>query len=225
MFDLLENAGASCLSVVTDAKNTLLHWFCCNIENDEHTSILKKLISKGCDIDAENRIQRTPLMLVAKSNMINTCHILLDAQAKTDKMDFKGYRAVDLAKPNSECFKLLQQVINIQQRQNITHTISNDIVLRRKLISTTRRVTAQISEPISHSNNNEVKIKRNSSTGTHEGKIFQSQMDLSYTQSHEIEEAQESDAIYKRVWEKLIQTGQRKRRTIYSSLQRVNYVS
>ena len=80
MFRLLEKAGASCRSATSHDKNTLLHWFCSNRDNDQHISILKRLIEKGCDVDAVNADQQTPFMLAANYNMLNTCHLLLNAR-------------------------------------------------------------------------------------------------------------------------------------------------
>ena len=109
MFDLLENAGASCRFVLTDNDNTLLHWFCSRRRNDKQMSLLKRLINQGFDLNATNADQRTPLMLATLSNMPNTCRLLLEHQVRLDQIDCDGYRAIDLAKPNSQCQRSLDR--------------------------------------------------------------------------------------------------------------------
>ena len=117
MFDLLENAGASCRSVVGPNENTLLHWFCSHASNDQHMSLLKRLINLGCDINAVNNDQQTPLMFAARLNMINTCHYLLDFEARLDSVDSNGERAIDFAVKHSECWILFDQESNGVKRQ------------------------------------------------------------------------------------------------------------
>lgn len=109
MFDLLETAGANCRSILTQNQNTLLHWFCLTQTNDEHTNLLKRLIDQKCDLNAENSLQRTPLMLAAKFNMINTVRLLVQFGADTSKKDYYGERAIDLASINSQSWKFLQK--------------------------------------------------------------------------------------------------------------------
>ena len=109
MFDILENAGASCRSVLGPDENTLLHWFCLHRHNDKQISLLKRIINQGCDLNAVNIDQRTALMLAAKLNMLYTCRILLGAQVQLDQVDRYGYRAIDLARPSSKCWSLLKR--------------------------------------------------------------------------------------------------------------------
>ena len=66
MFDVLENAGGLATPIVTAGNNTLLHWFCYKKENDEHISLLNKLIDRESDINAQNWQKRTPLMIAVK---------------------------------------------------------------------------------------------------------------------------------------------------------------
>ena len=121
MFDLLENAGATCRSIVIKGENTLLHCFCLRRANDKHIPLLQRLINKDCDINAENNLRRTPLMLAARLDMINTCQLLLSCSADVNKTDYQGHRAIDLAKAGSECFKLLQKAKTIHPRRNTDH--------------------------------------------------------------------------------------------------------
>jgi len=193
MFDLLENAGALCHTIKTNGENTLLHWFCYNKANDEHISLLKKLINKGCDVNAENAHQCTPLMLAAKLDMINTCHILLKYHADIDKIDYQGSRAIDLAKLGSECFHLLQTK---QMKSQLKH--NTDRILWKKQIGSTRSLSTQLSDPMNPlSNDDENKLKR-----------------------YSLNSFDEIDTKYKRMWEKFHQTKQRIRRTRDGSLQR-----
>jgi hypothetical protein len=197
MFDLLENAGALCHSIVTNGDNTLLHWFCYNKANDENISLLIKLINKGCDVNAENNHKSTPLMLAAKLDMINTCHILLNNHADIDKVDDQGFRAIDLAKLGSECFYLLQT-----KQKKLQSKHNTDGVLWRKQIGSTRSLSTQLSNPLNPLNNDENKFKRYSLN--------------SFDECNK----DEIDTKYKRMWEKFHQTKQRIRRTRDVSLQR-----
>ena len=132
MFDLLVNSGASCHSVLTNEKNTLLHWFCYYKKNDEQTSLFIKLINKGCDINAENNNRYTPLMLAAKFDMINTCRILLDSYADRNKIDNKNNRAIDLTKPDSQCFELLREADYIEENKSHPDYIIDRILWEKK---------------------------------------------------------------------------------------------
>lgn len=203
MFDLLENAGASIRSVITKGDNTLLHWFCYVKSNDEHMSLLKKLINKDCDINAENRLHRTPLMLAAKLDMINTCHVLISYSANIDQVDYQGNRAIDLAKIGSECFKLLQKTKQIQSRQN--QNIDN--VLWRKQILPTRLITKTKNESLNLLYIEQSQMK-NYSSNTYENHICN---DI---------DREEFDTKYKRMWEKLLQTKQKIRVSRDTSLPR-----
>jgi ankyrin repeat protein len=138
MYDLLEKSGAVTPSIVTDDDNTLLHWFCYKKENDKNINLLNKLLAKGCDINAQNNEQLTPLMLAAKFNMIETCRVLLKNHADIDKHDFNGNQAIDLTIPGSECSKLLLQQKNIQ----ISPT--NEKVLWRKRIDSGGRMHSEL---------------------------------------------------------------------------------
>jgi ankyrin repeat protein len=195
MFDLLENAGATCRSVVTNGGNTLLHWFCFNKANDEHMSLLKKLIKKGCDVNAQNNLLHTPLMLAAKLNMINTCHILLNASADMNIVDHQGNQAIDLAIQGSECFKLLKRA----KHTNYKHNHNTDGVIWKKQINYTRSLAKQMNEPIPSLYNDEIKIKRYSANA------------LENYMCNETDR-EELDTKYKRMWEKLLQTKQKIRR-------------
>ena len=109
MFDLLESAGASCDSLLTTGDDTLLHWFCSRRDNDQCSSLLMKLIKRGCDINAENCEQRTPLFVAAHNDMVNTCRILLRAGAVANKVDSRGHRPVDVVPRDGQCLTLLRQ--------------------------------------------------------------------------------------------------------------------
>jgi hypothetical protein len=208
MFDLLENAGASCDSVGTKGENTLLHWFCYNKENDEHMSLLRKLIHKECDVNAENTIQRTPLMLAARSDMINTCRFLLTHSADIDKVDYHGNRAIDLAKIGSESFKLLQKIEEKKSRNSV-HV---EHVIWRKQIQSTSSLTKQKSSSNNPVNLDETKIKRYSSS------IYDNHLSS-------ITDRDELDKKYKRVWERLLQTKHKIRRTRDPSSSRSRHYS
>ena len=203
MFDLLEKAGATCHSVLTKGADTLLHWFCYNKENDENMNLLKKLIDKDCDVNTENDHRRTPLMLAAKSNMLNTCCFLVENGADIDKVDYQGNRAIDLSKIGSECFKFLQKT---QQGQSQSNENSYQ-VLWRKPILLTRQSSQQRNGSIKGPFPEKHRMKRYSSNSV-ENHI-----------SNEIE-AEEFYTKHKRMWEKLVQTKQRIRRNRDTSLPR-----
>jgi hypothetical protein len=140
MYDLLEQSGALIESILTDGDNSLLHWFCYRKENDRKLSLLQKLLDKGCDINAQNRDKLTPLMIAAKSNMMDTCRVLLENRADMDKRDSGGNQAIDFTIPGSDCSKLFLQ------EKNIRVSPSNKKVLWRKRIESTRQVASDIND-------------------------------------------------------------------------------
>jgi hypothetical protein len=203
IFDLLENAGALCNAVLTKGNNTLLHWFCYNKANDQNISLLKKLINHECDVNAENNLHRTPLMLAAKSDMINTCHLLLSYSADIDKVDYQGNRAIDFARIGSDVFKLLQKV----EQKYSRYSLNADHVIWRKPIIPTTSLSKQRSSSTNPVNMLESRLKRH----------------LSTTSDHNLDsisDRDEFDTKYKRVWEKLLQTKHKIRRTRDSSTPR-----
>lgn len=212
MFYLLENAGASCRNVVTTGGNTLLHWFCYTKANDEHTSLLTKLIDIGCNIDAENYRQHTPLMLAAKFNMLNTCKILIDANADIDKVDYKGFRAIDLAKIGSECFKLLQRITRIQQKKSQSHQHINRIT-EKKQATPQRPLSMHISESIDL-----LKTYKPSNIVSQEKKL-ETATNLLY---NKFNPEQKNDTKYKHMWEKYLNKKPKIRGTKHLSLQKIN---
>lgn len=203
MFDLLENAGASCCSIITSEKNTLLHWFCHYQSNDKHILLLKKLINAGCDINAENNLQHTPLMLAAKQDMINTCHILINFSADINKIDCNGNRAIDLAEPNSQCFKFLQETM--QNNKQINCENIDRILWKKELCSKCSLSTK----------NNENKTKWYC-----DDKINDKQNHLIGIKSDPGYENEELSTKYKRIWENLLQTKQKIRRSKDLALQK-----
>ena len=138
MYDLLEQSGALVTAILTDGENNVLHWFCYRKENDENVSLLQKLLDKGCDIDAQNRDKLTPLMIAAKSNMFDTCRLLLKNRADMDKRDSGGKQAIDFTIPGSECSKLFLK------EKNIRVSPTNKKVIWRKRIESTRRVASDL---------------------------------------------------------------------------------
>ncbi|UJR10725.1 hypothetical protein I4U23_014915 [Adineta vaga] len=223
MFDLLENAGASCRSVVTDGNNTLLHWFCSNKANDEQRSLLKKLIDIGCNVNAENDGQQTPLMLAAKLNMVNTCEILLNARADTDIVDHRGHRAIDLAKLGSDCFRLLQHARKVQQKKAQSYQNIERMVCKKPLLPR-RQLSLRTSEPIEQFQSDENKMKRYLSTIVcEEEKKIEDQ--TSFCISNKSLPEQENDTKYKRKWNKLLQKRQILRQTKHLSLHSIDYYS
>ncbi|CAF2377679.1 unnamed protein product [Rotaria sp. Silwood2] len=205
MFDLLENAGASCRSVVSSGQNTLLHCFCHHKANDEQMSLLEKLINNGCDINAENSIRRTPLMLAAGLDMINTCYVLINAHADINKIDYKGYQAISFAKPDSECFKLLKQVIYIQHIKTQSHH-NKDRVHLKKQYHSTYTLSTQKSEPPKQFNNDKTNIED-------QNNLLRSESDRAYN-------AQDINTKYKNMWEKLLEAKQTTGRTRDLSVER-----
>lgn len=157
MYDLLEKSGALSCSIVTGGDNTLLHWFCYKKENDKQINLLNKLIDKGCDVNAQNWEQRTPLMIAAKNDMINTCRILLKNNGDSNKCDSKGHQAIDLSVPGSECSKLLLQYV---QSNSLNKT--NQKVLWRKRIDPTHRSTSQLNNIHNYDDNSQSNSSRSS---------------------------------------------------------------
>ncbi|CAF1184843.1 unnamed protein product [Adineta steineri] len=220
MFDLLENAGASIRTVVTYGDNTLLHWFCSNVANDQHRSLLKKLIEAGCDVNAENNLQRTPLMSAAKLNMINTCEILLNCYADTEKIDYRHHRAIDLAKIGSECFKVLQYATNVRPRSQSNQNLER--IIYKKPLAPHRQLSLRISEPSNTPNLVGYKIKRYPSNTNNTEKDVGNEKNFQSTQSLQ---EQENDSRYKRNWGRLLQRKQKIRQTKHSSTQTINDLS
>lgn len=128
MFDLLENAGAACRSVVDTNGNTLLHCFCCSPLNDRNLSLLKRLINLGCDINALNNHDQTALMFAARFNMIHTCRYLIQFDdIRIDTIDLNGERAIDLAPHQSACRTLLDQVAHGLVRRHRSSSSTRDL--------------------------------------------------------------------------------------------------
>jgi len=202
MYDLLENAGGFNCSIVTSDDNTLLHWFCYKNENDEQINLLKKLLDKGCDINAENWDQRTPLMLAAKNNMSETCRILLKNGADINKHDSNGNQAIDLSKPGSECAKLLLQQIQL----------SPSIQSTKKLLWKKRIDTAERCGPrLSVNNNDEINSPRISSkySGNEQVQTNESPHPCSYPNRQR--DNDEIEKKYEHIWEKFLQTTPKRR--------------
>ena len=206
VFDLLENAGAVCQSVITVGENNLLHWFCSSKENDKHISLLEKLITKGCDINTENSDQYTPLMLAVKDDMINTCRVLLNAQAKIDTADSKGNKAIDLAKPDGECSKLLRQKLEVQTKNSPSTT-----VVWKKRINFSRRHTSQLSD-LKH---DDISSPGTSSKYSDTEETIETQNNGSpiqpYIYPNRRRDSEEMDTKYERMWGKLLHTRQNRR--------------
>ena len=120
MFDLLETAGANCRSIINSTQTTLLHWFCSTQTNDQHTNLLRRLIDQKCDLNAENHLQQTPLMLAAKLNMINTVRLLVKLGADSSKIDCHGERAIDLAPIDSQSWRFLEKELFRTDRYSVS---------------------------------------------------------------------------------------------------------
>ena len=204
MFDLLENAGATCQSVFTKGGDTLLHWFCYNKDNDENMNLLRKLIEKYCDVNAENDRRRTPLMLAAKLNMANTCCFLVNYGADIDKVDAQGNRAMDLAKIGSECFRFLQKT---HQGQSPSNENLYQALWRKPIL--TRQPSQQRTSLGKLPSLEKSRSKRFSSNSIDNHLDGEVEHDEFYTK-------------HKRMWEKLIQTKQKIRRSRDSSLPRTD---
>lgn len=147
MFDLLENAGASCRSVIGSNEDTLLHYFCSYATNDRHMALLKRLISIGCDINAVTNHRQTPLMFAARLDMINTCHYLLDLGARVDLVDVHGERASDYAEKYSQCWTLLDRALNGVDRRRRSRSVTKEFSIRR---SSTTLSQANLNRGVSH---------------------------------------------------------------------------
>ena len=150
MFDLLENAGASCVFSPAAGDDHLLHWFCSRRDNDQHSSLLKKLIKTGCDINAENCEQRTPLFVAAQNDMVNTCRLLLLAGAMPNKVDCRGYRPLDVVPRNGQCLPLLLQHMkssNMESPSGVESPVTPGIkFLRKHRLRGGRRHTSDLND-------------------------------------------------------------------------------
>lgn len=107
MFDVLDNASPIDCSIVSVGDETLLHWFCHVQENDLSIGLLEKLIRKGCNVNAPNAEQRTPIFLAVMHNMVNTCRILIREKARLNTVDINGHRLIDFAQRNTPCYELI----------------------------------------------------------------------------------------------------------------------
>ncbi|CAF1294978.1 unnamed protein product [Rotaria sordida] len=190
MFSLLESAGASCRSVVATGQNTLLHCFCQHKANDQQMHLLEKLINRGCDVNAENNNRRTPLMFAARLEMINTCCVLINAYADINKTDYKGNRAIDYTKQDSECFKLLQRVIYIQQAKSQSHQ-NKDRTHSKKYHQSTSSVPVEKSVSTKH-------LKGDKKTSEHRSNLLRSRSD-------QVHNAEEINKKHKSMWDKLLE--------------------
>lgn len=166
------------------------------------------MIDNGCDINAENCARRTPLMLATSLDMVNTCRVLLDAYADTDKVDYKGFRAIDFAKPDSECLQLLKQGKNIQQSRSQSYHNKDRNHHRKKQYISTYPLLRQMSEPIRHSSTTENKIKPFISNLNYDEKEMESRKNLKSTKSNQEYNVDETHTKYKNMWENLLKTKQ-----------------
>jgi len=193
MFDFLANAGAFNCSIITSGNNSLLHWFCFTKENDQQTNVLKKLINKGCDINALNSEQRTPLMIAAKTNMPETCRILLKNGANIDKHDSKGNQAIDLSIPGSECSQLLLQQFNLT-----TLVKPTEKVIWRKRLDSVQRCTSPLSTIINDERRN--------------GQCYSLKCsDDQENHPNQRREGEEYEKTHEHVWEKFLQATPQRR--------------
>ncbi|CAF0999902.1 unnamed protein product [Adineta ricciae] len=222
MFDLLENADASCRTVISDGGNTLLHWFCNTQENEKQVGLLKKLLDAGCDVNATNDVEQTPLMVAAQLNMVNTCEVLLDAFADTEKVDNRGHRAIDLAKLGGDCFRLLQHATSIQRTKAQSYQHINRVICK-KSITSHRPLTSRTSEPAEQLKFDENKLNHYSSNIVLKHTKFDDETSL-YTSNDTINE-KENLTKYKRRWNKLLQKREKFRQTKHLSLQSINIFS
>jgi hypothetical protein len=147
-------------------------------------------------------------MIAVKDDMINTSRILLNAQAKIDTIDCKGNKAVDLAKPGSECSKLLRQVT---KEQNPSIETPNT-VLWKKRVDFTRRNTTELSDI-----HNNVANSPCLSLGYSED---EGQNNVSSVYPNRRRDSDDMDTKYERMWEKLLHTRQKRRAARKLSQQR-----
>jgi len=195
MFDLLENAGALVSSVVTAGNNTLLHWFCYKKEIDECMSLLKKLIDKEFDINAQNWQQRTSLMIAVKNNMTNTCRLLIENGADMDKQDYNGHQAIDFSLPDSECSKILLHATNTEKLKLQLHNRPDKTIVRRQRIDVGQSRTI---------NNDEINNEDNSSKHSDEEKRSNASPHP-YIYPNRLKDHDEIETNYERVWDKPLQ--------------------
>ena len=221
MFDLLESAGAYAHSVVSNGDENLIHWFCSNQSNDSNMSLLEKLIERGCDINAENWEQRTPIFIAVKNDMINTCRILIQSDAQLNMLDAKGYRPMDLALPTSQCFKLFQP--NLQRKssdsssQNASPVKSNSARLRRHRLDFRRRFTTDLSGATTNSPSTSSKHSDQCETDDEQ----KGGTNVSpYIYPNRQRDSDDMDTKYERMWEKLRQKREVRRVLRSSSRQR-----
>lgn len=221
MFDLLDEAGCFNSSILTGGDNTLLHWFCYKKDNDKQTNLLKKLIHKGCDINAQNWEERTPLMISAKSNMKETCRMLLRSGVDISIRDSKGNQAIDLTKPGSECSKLILQEGNNQKFLLSPPTKTNEKVIWRKRIDSASRCISPLNV-INNNNNDELNSQCSSrkSSKNHEERIK-----VSSHPANPRRESEECEKKYERIWEKIHQVTPKRRILKNLSKQRVQSIN
>ncbi|CAF2094081.1 unnamed protein product [Rotaria magnacalcarata] len=249
MFDLLENAGAICCSLMTNGENSLLHWFCYKKENDEHILLLNKLIDKGCDINAQNYDGETPLMLAAICDMTNTCRILLKNGAIVNKCDNHGNQAIDLSVPGSDCSRLFLQETNNNNNNNnnktelnIQNYASNEpskTTVWRRRIHRERRFTIEVGNVT----NDETQLQSTPTTSINEEENRNAtQLQSAPPTSINKEEnknatfsryffplrrtnSEETNTKYERIWKKLSSTSQRQHGSKKLSKQRTSSAS
>ena len=202
MFDLLEGAGASCRSVVSDGNNTLLHCFCSNKANDERRSLLLKLVELGCDVNAENDQQRTALMLAAKLNMVKTCELLLGLRVETERVDFRGQRAIDLAELGSECFRLLLHTAQLERRRSQANQRTERIVFKKHIVSH-RPISERIDRAGSRVQNEPTAQLHSTPEQRCQEMAVDSQVKPS---SNAIDRQADDNGKYHRIWSKLLRT-------------------
>ncbi|CAF3710221.1 unnamed protein product [Rotaria socialis] len=231
MFDLLENAGALCCSLMSNGENSLLHWFCYINENDEHIPLLNKLIDKGCDINAQNDDGETPLMLAARCDMTNTCRILLENGAIVNKCDNHGNQAIDLSVPGSDCSRLFLQATNNNNNNNNNNNKtelniqkypsdrSSKTAVWRRRIHRERRFTVEVDVK-----NDETQLQSALPASVNEEKNTNAASNRYFFPLRR-RNSEEINTKYERVREKLLNTSQRRHGSKTLSKQRTNSTS
>ena len=73
IYDLLEKSGALISAIVTCGNNTLLHWFCSNDANDQHRSLLNKLIDIHINIIMSLAVSVNIYVIMGSVASTNSC--------------------------------------------------------------------------------------------------------------------------------------------------------
>lgn len=113
-------------SIKDDKSKSLLHM----AAENNRIGILKRLLLDGFDTQLSNERGETALHLAAKEGYKSSCALLLSFDANITTLDYRGYKAMNLALKNSHV-KLAKWLENYQVKQEERIRIKEELLLQK----------------------------------------------------------------------------------------------